>query len=413
MLYSVNSSTALVAALKGASAGDTISLAAGSYSAVTLSGFHFASDVRITSADPANTAAIANLTVKDSSGLSFDHVQFTTAGSYALTISNSSDIHVDHVSVHGSIDGDGTNDAGNGAFISQSSDVTISNSEFQELKNGIVHGATQGLQITGDYFHNIRVDGVHGSAATDMKIIGNYFTKFQNMAGDHSDAIQFHTIAESTPTSGVTIANNVIVSGGASQMQGVFIADEVGTVPYSNIVISGNLIANSNYQGIFVAHAYGVWVAENTVASPAGENSWIYVKSGDYVNLQNNVVMQNGSKDILLGDIPNLTQSNNTHQAAFSNGEAALVQAWADGHGEATSLLANFSLNILTHGYVDTGSPVTTTPAIPTLPTVPTVPTVPDIPNIPNIPFIPFTPFSPVFINLPNTEGLMNGGFFL
>ena len=60
-ITTVSTSAALVSALKVAQAGDTIQLAAGTYSPVSLSNLHFANDVTVTSLDPSHAAVINGL----------------------------------------------------------------------------------------------------------------------------------------------------------------------------------------------------------------------------------------------------------------------------------------------------------------------------------------------------------------
>src|ERR1700758_461276 len=114
MITIVSSATALNAALKVAHAGDTIELATGSYSGIAAANLHFATGVTVTSADPAHEASITGLHVSGSSGLTFSNLEFyadPTGGQNPFLVSaGSSDIHFDHLNVHGSMDGNPQND---------------------------------------------------------------------------------------------------------------------------------------------------------------------------------------------------------------------------------------------------------------------------------------------------------------
>src|SRR3546814_6003443 len=110
----ISSSADLVKAVKSATDGDVIQLAAGDYGQVSLKGVHFAKGVTVTSAEQDHPAVLSGLKVSDSSGLNFTHVEFSLdpANKYfPITIGSSSDIDMSHMYVHGLLDGDPSNDA--------------------------------------------------------------------------------------------------------------------------------------------------------------------------------------------------------------------------------------------------------------------------------------------------------------
>src|ERR1039458_1827834 len=77
----VNSSDSLSSALQLAHAGDTIVLAAGTYSNISISNYHKNGAVTITSQDPLHPAVLTGLSVQNSSGLTFSNVSLSAAGS--------------------------------------------------------------------------------------------------------------------------------------------------------------------------------------------------------------------------------------------------------------------------------------------------------------------------------------------
>ena len=74
----VNSVAALNSALASSQAGETIKLAAGTYSGVSINQYS-RGQVTITSADPNHHAVITGLKVANSSGVSFSGVDFSFA----------------------------------------------------------------------------------------------------------------------------------------------------------------------------------------------------------------------------------------------------------------------------------------------------------------------------------------------
>jgi len=167
MISTVSSAAALNAALKTAQAGDIIQLASGTYAGITATNLHFASDVTVTAA-PGAAATLSGLVVSASSGLTFSKLDFYVdpAGIHSpfQVKSGSDDIHFDHLSVHGSMDGNPQNDL-EGMLIRDSSNVSVTNSEFQQLWYGIDHSNMTGLTISGNSIHDVRMDGVRGGGS--------------------------------------------------------------------------------------------------------------------------------------------------------------------------------------------------------------------------------------------------------
>ncbi|WP_332763842.1 hypothetical protein, partial [Phenylobacterium sp.] len=136
----VSDRESLLREIKAAQPGDTILLEPGVYSDISISNLKIVGDVTITSADPTRPASFTDLTVRDSSGLNFSNLEFVVnpATSNAFKVLDSSDIHFDKLNIHGSLDGDPTNDS-SALQIRGSSNVSVTNSEFQQLSNGISH----------------------------------------------------------------------------------------------------------------------------------------------------------------------------------------------------------------------------------------------------------------------------------
>jgi hypothetical protein len=351
-ITTVSTSAGLVSAVKAAQAGDTIQLAAGTYSSVSLENVHFATDVTITSADPAHAAVINGLFVKTVNGVTFQGLDFTVTGpstSNAVTVEKSQDVHFDNVHVHGSLDGDPGNDGG-GILLRLSTDVSVTHGTFEQLLWGVAHLDSTTVNISDNQFHDLRMDGIRGGGSSYVTVAGNHFTNFHPAAGDHSDAIQFWTNGTIAAAHDILVENNVFERGDGDVAQGVFMRDEGKLKPYEHVVIRGNLISGGMYNGIVVFGAHDVTIDGNVVQGFSDMKSWIQVSRIDSVVLSNNSANQ-----ILTTDTAtNVTNVGSTIVDLATDHGAATTAQWHADH-----LLAPTS-------------PPITAPTSPTLPVVQT-----------------------------------------
>ena len=297
----VGNSAGLMSALKAAHAGDTILLAPGTYSALGILNYHPNGSINITSANVNNPAVLTALNINSSSGLHFSHLTFATTLSNAPTstqaptpfaIYTSNNIAFDHISVHGTMDNNPQDDV-NGMRIQACSNISITNSEFQQLYNAITDLSNTNVIIANNAFHDIRNDGIDNGGTSNIVISGNTFTNFHPVGavgttGDHADAIQFWTSNTTTDASNIVITNNTFVRGTGSYIQGVFVTDQVG-VHFDNVTITGNMLVGTEYNGIEVGNAHNLNISNNTVESYAGVLSQIVVDGSTGVNLNRNV----------------------------------------------------------------------------------------------------------------------------
>jgi len=180
----VNSAAQLLAALKTAHAGDVIALAAGAYDGLALSNVHVDGGVTITSADLSHHAVLSNLTVANSSGLTFDHLDLTTTTGTAATVSSSQSITFSNDDFSGSAAG-----SGSGMMLRGSDTVTVSGSDFGNFAAGINELTDNNVSITGNTFHGITTGAIRGSGVTNETISGNTFADAKASIANHSDVI--------------------------------------------------------------------------------------------------------------------------------------------------------------------------------------------------------------------------------
>jgi Ca2+-binding RTX toxin-like protein len=322
--------------------GDTVALTPGTYAGVLIDGLTLGG-VTITSADPRTPATITDLYVHNSSGVTFSHLEFQVNASFGdnpFRVTAGQDVHFDHLSVHGSLDGDPSNDAI--AFLIRSSqNVSVDYSEFQQLSHAIQQLDNTNVSFTGNAFHDIRSDGIRGGGSSNVTITGNTFRDFHPGPGDHPDAIQFWTTNTTTSAHDITITDNVFDRGSGDLVQGIFMADEVTTLPYQHVTITGNTMIGSMFNGIAVGHVNDLTITNNYVQGFTDEKSWIRIDLST-----NYTVSGNSANDFLLNSKSAPMPGNTTLPLASDNGAAALGQ-WQAAHSTATQLIGDAGDNLI------------------------------------------------------------------
>jgi Ca2+-binding RTX toxin-like protein len=332
MITTVSSAAALNAALQAAHAGDTIQLAAGTYAGVVANNLHFTgAGVTITSADTSSQASLTGLSVYASSGLTFRALDFNSLSTgpdntFQVT-GGSSGIRFDHLTVHGSADGNFTND--HTAFlVRDSSNVSIDNSDFHDLQNGVGHLNMNGLELSGNSFHDIQTDGIRGGGSNNVTISNNTFTNFHPATGDHPDAIQFWTSNTTVATQNITVTDNLMQRGSGAVTQGVFLGDEAN-VGYQHVHISGNGVIGEMYNGIAVMGGSDVTIDHNIVVGFTDMQSWIRVENVNGGSVNNN----SANTYITTSNDVGVTMTSDATVAQASDGGAAALAQWQQAHG--------------------------------------------------------------------------------
>lgn len=355
MITTVNSSATLATALKAAQSGDTILLSQGTY-ALNIANVTYANDLTIASAD-ANRPAVVNwLNVSGVTGLTIRDIELQADAGVTnpFKVSGSTDIHFVRLDVHGSLDGNPQNDT-NGFLIRSSTNVSIEDSEFQQLSFAVAHIEVQGLELKNNVFHDIRSDGIRGGGSSNVVITGNTFRDFYPLASDHADAIQFWTSNTTKNAHDILIANNVIVRGAGSPMQGIFMGDEVAGVFYERVTIDHNLISGGLYHGINVTSAFDVVIEDNVVQGYTGTKSWIRIDDVVRATITNN----DANLFTITATSTQVVQSNNDILPLATDGGAAALATWSgmgatpvggQGTGSGLSLVGTTGVDSLTGG---------------------------------------------------------------
>ena len=304
-MIEVSTGRELVSALSRAQGGDTIVLAAGSYSSVTLKGLNFSTPVTITSADPSNPAVLSDFSVTSVSGLTIQNVAVTVGKKMGMTVGQSENIVIDHIDVAGPSSG---KPGGNGLKIDKSTDVVVTNSSFHDLGYGLTHVDSKHVTISGNSFENIRVDGIRGGGTSFIEISGNSLRNFFRDPGEHGDAIQFWTKGTTGSAHDIVVKDNLIERGEGNRMQGIFFGDESrGKQPYIDVEITGNTILGTGYNGINLYPAKGAVISGNTVVGYHDMKAWIRVDGSTNVQLYDNIATEfsipaNGNTNLVRTD---------------------------------------------------------------------------------------------------------------
>lgn len=343
-IITVNSVAQLTTALAKANSGDTISLAAGNYSNVVLNNIKINGNVTITSADPLHQAVLGDLTVKGSSGLTFQGLQLNNtnpANSFAFQVLGSSKIVMDHLNVQGPNNMGSGNEVGL-MMIRGSTGVTVQNTEFSNGLHGLSVLDNNNITVANNYFHDLRTDGVRGGGNSNITITQNTFTNFHPAVGDHPDAIQVWTNNTTASATNIAITDNLVVRGNGDPIQGVFMRDLSGTLPFKNVTITGNMIVGARYNGIAVENVAGGTIANNTVAGFVGDTSWIRANNSTALTISNNA----STSYVAQAGTVSGTSGNTTIAPIFDLGMGS-VNAWLALHGGFSSHWAGTDANLM------------------------------------------------------------------
>lgn len=329
---SVHDRAGLLAAINSAHGGETIVLAPGVYADLAFkAGLTFTKPVTITSADRLKRAVVRDFTLNKVHGVRFTYLELAALdrdvvadGSYwGFKVLRSKDIHFDNVSIHGSLDGDPSNDV-SGLQFRWSSNVSVTNSEFQQLERGLLVSQVNDAMVYGNTVHDMRSDGLDFVEVGNVKITGNTIGNFRPAPGDHPDGIQFWTRKSKSASHDVLIADNVILRSEGEHIQGIFMRDEELVLHYERMVITNNLVVGTGYHGISIGGAKGLTITNNTLITYDGEKkTWLKVTGSDDVT-----IIGNSATVFDITETTNIVQKGNTVSKAVKDRGVAAMRDW-------------------------------------------------------------------------------------
>lgn len=323
--FSVSNATQLAAALKLATGGETINLAAGNYGSLTLGSFNPTAMVTIQSfggsglgALGGGRASFTGITATSSQNLTFSGMEVTkikapgeSDAPSMVNIYDSRNINLLNLDVHGSLNHNPIDDQV-GMRIVSGHDIQVANSTFHDLYVGIGFQNVTALGVTNNTIYEVR-EGMdfaaihHGLIDHNLihSIIPNYVSDPSIVssidpalnAADHPDSIQFWTI-NAGPSDDVTLSNNTLLMGHGQDAHGIFMGASNGD-KFTNILIQNNLISTNNFHGISLYDTIGAVIDHNTVLTTTGAqfDPSINVVASTNVAVTNNVSTYYGYKD--------------------------------------------------------------------------------------------------------------------
>jgi hypothetical protein len=326
----VDSTAKLMGALRVARGGDTIFLAPGIYSGFTSKGANFAFDspVTVASADPNHQAVFTDFHVTNLKGFTFRNLEFhALTGGFAFEIRGATDVHFDRVHFHGSLDDDSSNDP-SGLGFAKGSNISVRNSEFQQLTKAVAISLSDGVVISGNYMHDLRSDGVNMAQVSNVKITENLFRNFRPLSTDHPDAIQMWTTNTTAGSHDILIENNAILRGEGAYTEGVLLGDNA-KLAYERVTISNNLIVGTGYNGLRLVNVNGLMLEGNQLVTLAGQNyTNILIQRSDDITSRGNRT----SRAIGYDKSTNVSASDNTVTKDVTDLGAAAIHNWAEQH---------------------------------------------------------------------------------
>ena len=292
---SVSGAGELWTALKTATAGTTIKLAAGNYGELGINAAyrdkwgHFDGEVTIRSADPKHPATFSDISLRGVENLTIDGVVvdytlpkgLTGNQAYsqsAVRLQETANLKI----LNSVIDGDvlhDPGDAGNGlpiargVYVRDSAGIDIDHNEIFNFYRAGVFSNNSDVTIRGNDIHTLRSDGLDFADVQDVVIENNHIHDFTTVPEDtsHRDMIQFWTNGTTEPSTGVEIVGNFLDSGGGVYTQSILMGNEAVAkgagldMYYRDVTVQNNVIYNAQAHGITVDEAVGVTITNNTV----------------------------------------------------------------------------------------------------------------------------------------------------
>lgn len=281
--FRVSNQSQLNSALSNVKDGDTVLLASGTYNSLEMqtnrrTDHDFAKKVTIASADSNNPAKINSLKLADVSNVEFRDLVFDYVNGKSSTkpffAERSNKITFDNIDFDGHI----RNGYGSalGLRVKDSSEITVSDSDFHDFQNAISFSNVDDVRLTGNLVRNMSNDGFTFGGISGILIEDNTFRNFKSPdpAAQHKDNIQFRALPNEAPSENIIIRGNHIDS--AEVRHGIYLGNELYKAGnlyamHRNILIEDNYVRSAQLHGITVLHANGVTIRDNTlVQNPDG-----------------------------------------------------------------------------------------------------------------------------------------------
>lgn len=303
-VVTVGSATALKAALNVAELSSnptTINLLAGDYGDVFLKNLTGNQLITVKSADPQNEAVFDTLRMNNVHNLLFqgfevDHPLEGAERTFtpAVSVQASSSVTFVQVDVHGSMDGNASND-GVGIAILASSRISVLDSTFEQLCRGITITKSEAIAVAGNDMTGIR-QGVTIAQVNGALFEKNYTYDMQPDydAGDHPDHYQVLTGGSYEGSNNLTFRSNVMIEGTSDFIGGIYVQSERRDegVLHSNINVENNFYHGNYRHALSFSGVRDLVVRGNSIVNGdhyEGPTSAIYLKGVRTALVEDNV----------------------------------------------------------------------------------------------------------------------------
>ena len=277
MTPDVTNAAELAAAIAAAKSGDTITLAGGSYGALTITG---KAGLTLASADPANPATFSGGTIARSKQITLDGLTIAKPIASAdndwlagLKIDTCDTVTLTNCAVSNGIAVGGQYDGYSKGYpiqISKSANVAISGGMVSGGHRAIMLVDSDGITVDSCDITGFRAVAIGGGGNNNVTITRNHCygaNPYNWPADDHGDYIHLWTDAARGPATGIVIEGNWLDQGAGLPIMGISLQNTGGHY-FVDARVTNNLIRTSNDQGIRFDGVQKIDVSGNTIVSP-------------------------------------------------------------------------------------------------------------------------------------------------
>jgi len=246
----------------------TIALAPGNYGNVTLHGL--SAGVRIGAADPGAQPVFSGLAISNVDGLTLANITIKPSarpeGKYdnLVNVEGARRLLMTGLTLDGSVAPPDLEFRG--VFLQKSSEIVVSDCRFSGFYRGLVGLAVDDVTVTHNDISGMSSDGINFAQASNVTITRNRFGAFQTTEDSHADYVQFWSAGTDEPSRNVTVAENLMLQGDGSDVQGIFLAFDTHLAAH-NIAVRDNVIVQSSPHGISLYNVVGASVEHNLVVA--------------------------------------------------------------------------------------------------------------------------------------------------
>lgn len=296
---------ALDAALKCAPPGTTLNLAAADFGTVEIR--NPVTGLTIMSANPGQPAQLRGLSITGGSGVTVSSLSIggppPPGWRYAMLVFRSNGFTGRDLRFTGAPIEE-TKKLDSALMVRDLDGARLSGLQIRQHRNGITLLDVRNIDVSENLITNMQTDGIRGGGVNYARFTRNVIGNFHPIKGDHPDGIQLWSRNQTHSVQDILIEDNLVLRGGGSPIQGIFVSDRLG-LPYRSLVIRRNLCVGTLYNGIMVMGGEGVTIADNAVIPLDPQISWIRVEKSRNVLLIGN----DAGKYILKDEAPRMARN--------------------------------------------------------------------------------------------------------